>query len=78
MTKQSEDVIAWRTMDTAARERAIDRLRPAVRDVATGLGARNDGERRDVLEALGLTCLVEAGWIVLGPPRDDETRRRYL
>jgi predicted TPR repeat methyltransferase len=45
-------VAGWATWDEPTRRRVIERLRPALEDVADGLGARSADERRELLEAL--------------------------
>jgi len=59
------NVAGWRTLDEGGRRLIIEHLRPHLRAVAAGLGAQTRSERREVLEALGLASLAEAGWGII-------------
>lgn len=63
------NLAAWGTLDEPARLAMIEAIRPTMRDVAAGLGAKTATERAAALEAIGLASLCEAGWgLLVGRP----------
>jgi hypothetical protein len=58
------DLSGWR-LDEAGRRDIVSQLRPVLRELARDLGAKTTGERREVLEALGVSAMEECGYIAL-------------
>jgi hypothetical protein len=53
----------------------IEELRPVLRSVASGLGAKTAADRSVVLEAVGVAALVESGWVaVVARPKQADPR----